>query len=107
MLFKTEPSGSQRGMKRELLGSERGVGPVNKNCRVILLPLTATVPMVDVKEEEDFVEEVLWSGVELSSHAKEAYEVLKRAIKSVCKVYDVSFQGLLESMEKSSNAIFE
>lgn len=63
--LKSEAWESQRGMKLEQSGSEEGIGPGSKKHRVMLLHATALVVMVDL-EEEDIVEEVVRSVVELS-----------------------------------------
>lgn len=46
------------------------------------------------------------SGVELPSAAKEVYEVLKRAMKPLWLVYDVTFLELLEVVEQSIGDLF-
>lgn len=59
--------GSQRGVKRELYGSRLGIGPENKEFRVISLFDTGAAPKADVKEEGVIVEEVFGDVVMLSS----------------------------------------
>lgn len=91
IFFENEASESQSGNNLERSGSEQFIGRVNKKPRVMLLPLTPPVAMLYVEEDDDFVEEIDGSGVELGSAAKEAYGLLKRAKQSVCLVYDVPF----------------
>lgn len=65
------------------MGSDKRIGHAHKKFRVIFLPETAPATMVDIKPEDVVVEEGHKSGVEMSSAVKDAYEVLKRAIKFV------------------------
>lgn len=49
----------------------------NEKWRVISTHGTATGPLVDVRKEDFVPEELIWSGIELSSAEKGGYEVLK------------------------------
>lgn len=77
-------------MNREGLGSDPCIAPANL---VILLPVTAPAPMVEVKQEDVDVEEVDVGGIKLSSTGKELYEVLKQCMKAVCLVYGTLFRA--------------
>lgn len=90
----------QRGFGAEQLGSERVIGPANKELREVLLPLEALAVIVDVKEENAFAVEVDESGVELSYVAKKPYKVQNGARKYLFQAYNVPFQGLLETVEQ-------
>lgn len=55
--------------------------------------MTAPAPMVDVKEEVLVVKEVFGSRDELSYAVKEAYRVLRWALKSAGLLYDFLILG--------------
>lgn len=59
------------------------------------LPATAPALMLDVQMEDSFVEEMIVCIIELISAAREACNVLNRAMKSVFLYYD-----LLEAVEQ-------
>lgn len=80
-------------MKRKQSGFEDGIGSANKKRHVILIQETAPAAIGDGKKKNVVVKGFDWSGVELSSTAKEAYELLKRAMNSVCPAYYASFRG--------------
>lgn len=64
------------------------------------MSMSTTAPgrMVDVKEEDVVAEGMFKSEIELSFTAQEKYQVLKQAMKYVCMVYKIPFQGLLEAL---------
>lgn len=70
------------------------------------LSLTTPGAEVDVKKEDVVVEEVDGSCAALSFTAREAYVVLKLAMKSVFLVYDVRFQGLTKSVKPYGEDLF-
>lgn len=65
--FENEVLESQRGMEREHSGDEKCIGPATEKHRVLLLPWTAAVGIMDVKEDNYVVEQVLGSCFELHS----------------------------------------
>lgn len=78
-------------MEKERSGTEEVIGPVTKKRSLLSLPATTSAAMMDMKDENNVVEEVDGIVVELSSDVKESHKVLNFAIKSVCLVYDVTF----------------
>lgn len=68
---------------------------------------TATSLMVDVKVEDFVAENTSTSGVLLSSSGRRTHEQWQIVMKSVCMVYDASFQRLLEVVGQPSNKISE
>lgn len=56
--------------------------------------------MLDLRKQDVVAEKVDGSSFEKSFTGRESYEVLKRAMNSVCLVYYVQFQKLLEAMEQ-------
>lgn len=71
-------------------------GLVAKMQPVASLPDTAPVAVKDVEEDDFVAEDVGVFCVNLSSRADEANEMLKPVINSVCLLYDVPVQGLLQ-----------
>lgn len=56
MVLENVASGSKWNGKRELSCSKGGSGPMNNNCRVASMPLSAPVMMVVVREEDVVIE---------------------------------------------------
>lgn len=63
--------------------------------------------MADMKVEVVLSQIASNSGDELSSPVWSAYKKLQNAVKSVCMVYDVWFQRLLETVGQSSKDIIK
>lgn len=61
-------------MKAELSPSDMRIEPVNKDNRIVSLPLTAPPLMPDVKFEGVLAQNASGSGVTLSSNRRCAYE---------------------------------
>lgn len=80
-------------------GSEQRITLMNNKQSVMLLPTTAPLAIVDVKEEYFVFEERDARGFEQSGTAKEAQNGLKWDMKYVCLVYNVLFQRLQETGE--------
>lgn len=75
MLFiKNKALESQRGINMELSGSEQGMGPMNKEERVVSQPSTVLAAMMNLKQKDVLVEHRNESGVQLICIGKEAYE---------------------------------
>lgn len=66
----------------------------------MLLSAIAPAMLVNVIEN-DLGEQLEWSGTDLTSAAMHAYNVVKRALKSMSLVHYVPFQTLLEALEPS------
>lgn len=91
----------------EQSGSDQVIGLANNNRGVMSLLATSPAPIwVDVKDVIVVLVELIVNCVELCLAAKEAYDVLYRATKSVGLVYIVPFQGLLEAVKQSSLDLF-
>lgn len=56
-----------------------------------MLAATAPSALLDVKVTDVIVKEVEESRAELSCTAKEAYEMLNRAMRSACLLHDITF----------------
>lgn len=106
LLFHNESFELQWVIKWEQPGFEHSIGSASKKQRIMSLPLTSSAAMEYIAEEGVVVEDDYGSHTELGSVAKGAFEVLKRAMKSVSLVYGFSFQRLLEAAEQSSEDIF-
>lgn len=63
--------------------------------------------MVDKKEKNEDYEEGDWIDIEVSYGAKEADEELRMSMESLCLVYEVFFQGLLDAVEQLSEDVYE
>lgn len=63
--------------------------------------------MVDVQGLDVLVQDVVGSGSELSSPAKDANEVLKGPMHPGCLVYEAEFHGLWEGLKQSGEDVFE
>lgn len=74
LFFEHGASDSLRGKKQERLGSDQGIGPADKNYQRMKLLPTAPAAMVDVKEEDVFVEKLDGSDIELTCTANESFE---------------------------------
>lgn len=81
-------------MKREHSGLEDGISYSDRRRHVLLPPETKLRAIVDVKEEEDFLENVNQGGVDWTSSVPGVQGFLNQAMSSVCVVYDVAFQSL-------------
>lgn len=56
--------------------------------------------MVHVKVDDVVAENENLTGIELSLAARNAYEPVQIAMNSVCRVFDVHFEGLLGVVEQ-------
>lgn len=88
------------------MGSKPGIGCASKSC-IRWLPVTQLVSMVNVKEDDVFLEEVIHNGAELRFAVYKAYGTLKLAEISVYLVYNFALLGLLEAVEQCSEDKFE
>lgn len=92
-------------MKQYQLRSEPCIRAMNRKLFVILLPVIAAAPIVNV-EKEDVVGEGAGNGAEQSPAAEARHKILKRAWNSVFLVYDVLLEVVLMAVEKSDEEIF-
>lgn len=82
-----------------------GIRKENKKSRAVSLPQIALSLRENVKVDDVITGIANGGGIELCSAGRNAYKRLKVAMKSVCMVYHVLFQWLLEALDQSGEDI--
>lgn len=107
LLFKSEAPGLQSGPERKRLDSKQDIRPANKKQPCNLTVCYYTCNYGSCEKEDIVVEESDVSDIELNFAAKQAYEVLKPTMRSICVEYDVPFQWLLETVTQSGEDLID